>query len=326
MVKDKLEKYAYFEPIKHLIPLVEKKMRDQSINSHKYLDQALNHLLDSGGKRIRSGISLLVSSMLGVDQEKQISLAAAVEMLHTATLVHDDLIDGAMIRRGNPTLNSKWSTGAALLTGDYLFARAARLASETDSIATLTLFSDKLSIIVNGEVGQLFNKRGHATLEEYYEKIYAKTASLFELAAIGSAHLGETDVDDQNLLESYGYNIGMAFQIVDDILDYTGDQAKVGKPIVSDLRQGLVTLPAIFYLEEKGGDNRFDKYVVNDEEHDGEMDGLIDDILKSGAVDKAIEKAREFTNEGLKTLEKFADCTEKEALINLAISNVDRKY
>ncbi len=326
MVNETLKKFSFFEPVKDLIPLVDEKMREQSEGSHKYLHEALNHLLDSGGKRIRSAMAHLISTMLNVEKEKMIILAAAIEMLHTATLVHDDLIDGALLRRGNPTLNSKWSTGAAILTGDYLFARAAKLASETGSIDTMSMFAEKLSIIVNGEVVQLFSKRGYSTFEEYYEKIYAKTASLFELAAIAPAHLQGIDEEYSSLLGLYGYNIGMAFQIVDDVLDYTGDQAKVGKPIVSDLRQGLVTLPAIYYLKENQNDPRFKKYVVGGDENDGNMDGLINDILQSGAVEKAIDKAREFTEEGLKAIGEFDDCAEKVALIDLATSNISRNY
>ncbi len=184
MVSNPIKNFSFFEPVKDLIPLVDEKMREQSEGSHIYLQEALTHLLDSGGKRIRSALSLLISQMLNVEEEKMIILAAAVEMLHTATLVHDDLIDGAMLRRGNPTLNSKWSPGAAILTGDYLFARAAKLSSETGSLEIMNMFANKLSIIVNGEVTQLFSKRGRSSMEEYFQKIYAKTASLFELAAL----------------------------------------------------------------------------------------------------------------------------------------------
>ena len=152
-------------------------MREQSGGAHEYLEEAIDHLLDSGGKRIRSALSLLISSMLGVEEKQMVTLAAAVEMLHTATLVHDDLIDGALLRRGNPTLNSKWSPGAAILTGDYLFARAAKLAAETNSLEIMNMFASKLSIIVNGEVVQLFSKRGRSKFEDYYEKLQSSRHS-----------------------------------------------------------------------------------------------------------------------------------------------------
>ncbi len=326
MENERLKQFSFFEPIIELIPLVDAKMREQSEGSHEYLQDALNHLLDSGGKRIRSALTLLISSMFKVEKERMITLAAAVEMLHTATLVHDDLIDGSVLRRGNPTLNSKWSPGAAILTGDYLFARAAKLAAETNSLEIMNMFAYKLSIIVNGEVVQLFNKRGRSTMEDYFQKIHAKTASLFELASIAPVYISTKNEEDVRLLGIYGNNIGMAFQIVDDVLDYVGDQAQVGKPIVSDLRQGLVTLPALYYLEENPNDPRFEKFVIEGDEKPKDMDGLIEDILKSGAVEKAIEKAREFTNIGLRALSEFADCPEKEALSELALININRDF
>ncbi len=138
--------------------------------------------------------------------------------------------------------------------------------------------------------------------------------------------MNDENEDDVEYLGDFGNNIGMAFQIVDDILDYTGDQARVGKPIVSDLRQGLVTLPALYYLEEHPGDLRFEKYVIQGKENDDEMEGLIEDILKSGAVEKAIEKAKEFTETGLKALDRFENCAEKDALIELARSNINRDF
>jgi geranylgeranyl pyrophosphate synthase len=326
MVSNPIKNFSFFEPVKELIPLVDEKMREQSDGSHTYLQEALTHLLDSGGKRIRSALTLLISQMFYIEQEKMIILAAAVEMLHTATLVHDDLIDGAMLRRGNPTLTSKWSPGAAILTGDYLFARAAKLSSETGSLEIMNMFANKLSIIVNGEVTQLFSKRGRSSMEEYFQKIYSKTASLFELACIAPVYMNNKNKEDIVYLGDFGINIGMAFQIVDDILDYTGDQARVGKPIVSDLRQGLVTLPALFYLEEHPNDPRFEKYVIQGEDDNNDMEGLIEDILKSGAVEKAIEKAIEFTETGLKSLDHFENCAEKDALIELARSNINRDF
>jgi len=326
MVNETYNKFSYFDPIIDLIPLVDKKMREQSEGSHQYLHDALSQLLDSGGKRIRSAIALLISSMLHVNKEEMITLAAAVEMLHTATLVHDDLIDGALLRRGNPTLNSKWSIGATILTGDYFFARAAKLAAETNSLKIMNMFANKLSIVVNGEVIQLFNKHGKSSMDDYFKKINGKTGSLFEMASIAPVYLSTNDGEQVKKLGLFGSNIGMAFQIVDDVLDYSGDQTQVGKPIVSDLRQGLVTLPALYYLEENPEDPRFEKYVINGDDENGDMDGLIDDILNSGAVEKAIGKAKEITEVGLKALDDFMDCEEKEALFKLARSNINREF
>ena len=192
-------------------------MRDVTNGHHPDLGAALDHLLSSGGKRIRPAVALLTGEMLGAERDKVISLAAAIELLHTATLVHDDLIDGALLRRGIPTLNAQWTPGATVLTGDFIFACAAKLAAETKSVDLIHIFAETLATIVNGEITQMFPRLSDDYYQEYLSRIYAKTASLFELATIAPAILspmGETTTD---AAQRFGYGIGMAFQIIDDI-------------------------------------------------------------------------------------------------------------
>ena len=224
-------------------------MRTEALMYHPDLQSVLTYLLSSGGKRIRPVVTLLSGDMLGADEENLLNLAAAVELLHTATLVHDDLIDGAMLRRGIPTLNTRWSPAATVLAGDYIFARAAGFAAATNKVELMAVFSETLATIVSGEITQLFNSRGKACREDYYKRIYAKTASLFRASTYCAALISPVDQPVVNAMESFGYEIGMAFQIVDDILDFTGEQTTVGKPVANDLRQGLVTLPAICFAE-----------------------------------------------------------------------------
>ena len=186
--------------------------------------------------------------------EKVAALAAAVETLHTATLVHDDLIDNALLRRGNPTLNAMWTSAATVLTGDYLFARAAAFAAETESVRVISIFAQTLMTICSGELNQIFGSDGGqptATAREYYyQRIYSKTASLFAASAEAGALLGEAPQTEAQALRDYGHNLGMAFQIVDDVLDFAGSEGDLGKPIGSDLRQGIITLPTIHFLED----------------------------------------------------------------------------
>src|SRR3972149_2242986 len=247
-------------------------MRDMSNGHHPDLKKALDHLLSSGGKRIRPAVALLAGGMLGADPERTISLAAAAEMLHTATLVHDDLIDGALLRRGIATLNAQWSPAATVLTGDFVFAQAAKLAAETNSIPVMRLFAETLAIIVSGELTQMFTSRGVVSKEDYYKRIYAKTASMFELAAAASAMLSPVTDKVVTKMRRFGYQIGMAFQIVDDVLDFTGEQTTMGKPVASDLRQGLITLPALYFLELYPEDEEmaaiFEGRFYNDERMD----------------------------------------------------------
>ena len=294
-------------------------MREQSNGHHPDLGMALNHLLSSGGKRIRPSVCLLVGRMLGADRTRTITLAAAIELLHTATLVHDDVIDGALLRRGNPTLNAQWSPGATILTGDFLFARAAKLAAETDSIEAMKVFSKTLGVIVNGELTQLFTSKGLVNRDDYFSRIYAKTASLFETSAFTPALLTEDYQHVKEDLRVYGYEIGMAFQIMDDILDFTSDQSELGKPVASDLRQGLVTLPAIIYVEDNP-ENPDMQQVLKDSKRVSEdiFQRVVTAIRESGSIEKALVEAREFINRGLEALDRLPDLPERAALEELA--------
>ena len=171
-------------------------------------------------------------------------------------IVHQipDLIDGALLRRGNATLNAQWNLAATVLAGDFLFSQAAWLAAEVDSIDTMKMFAQTLSTIVDGEIGQAFALNSLTTREEYYERIYSKTASMFELAARAPAYLVPEDENISDALLAYGHEIGLAFQVIDDVLDFSGDVNMVGKPVAHDLQQGLLTLPSIYYLEDHPDD------------------------------------------------------------------------
>jgi geranylgeranyl pyrophosphate synthase len=294
-------------------------MRAQSDGHHPDLGAALEHLLASGGKRVRPAIALLTGNMLGADPDRLITLAAAIELLHTATLVHDDLIDGSLLRRGIPTLNAEWTPAATILTGDFIFARAAKLAAETNSVEVMRLFAETLTTIVNGEITQMF-ATDHGDLRSgYYQRIYAKTASMFVLATSAAAVLSEADEQTEEAARNYGYQIGMAFQVVDDVLDFTGEQATVGKPVGSDLRQGLITLPAIYYLEAHPEDKDL-LAVINKQNHYDEksMSRLIGVIRESSGIRESLDEARQFVHNGLKALIDLPDCPEREALKDLA--------
>ena len=316
---------TFFSPVTQEVKLVEDRMRAQADNSHPDLHAALEHLLAAGGKRIRPTLGLLVGNMLGAPLDKIVTLGAAVELLHTATLVHDDLIDGAMLRRGLPTLNTRWAPPATVLTGDFLFARAAKLAAETDHLPLMKLFSETLAIIVNGELTQMFTSRGLINRENYENRIYAKTASLFEMTARASAMVC---TDEENVIEAmrdFGYQVGMAFQIVDDILDFTGNQSAVGKPLGSDLLNGLVTLPAIYYAEANPNDPDVLSVPNGGWSNTENMTRLVNNIRASDAPRKAMSDAEQHVDRAIARLEDFEPCEERDALENLARYIVDRK-
>lgn len=258
---------ALLDPVRPGLARVEARLRrveasatNEGVSIFAPLSNAFLTLIGSGGKRLRPALALLAAEMNPTrgalqgspDYERVIALAASVEMLHTSTLVHDDVIDGALLRRGAPTLNASWSGGSTVLAGNFMFGTAAQLSAETGSVRVIRTFADTLRVIVDGELRQLLDRfRFDQPRESYYQRIYAKTASLFCAATEGAALLSSQPVDGVNMLRSYGYHLGMAFQIVDDILDFTGDEESLGKPAGSDLLQGTLTLPFFHYLRSR---------------------------------------------------------------------------
>jgi geranylgeranyl pyrophosphate synthase len=315
-----------FASVQNSLIQVEALMRAQAgTEHHPDLRIALEHLLSAGGKRIRPTMAIMAGNMLNAPHDKMITLSAAVEMLHTATLVHDDLIDGALLRRGLPTLNSRWSPAATVLTGDFLFARAAKLAAEADHQPLMKLFAETLAIIVNGELTQLFTARGVISRDNYCQRIYSKTASLFEMSTLSAAMISTQDETIHAALKSYGYETGMAFQMVDDILDFSGEQATVGKPIGSDLLHGLVTLPALYYAESYPDDPNIQYLSAGGWEDADKMQALVESIRRSNAIGQAMETARQFVDRAIIALDDLPASMDTGQLEELAKYIVDRQ-
>jgi geranylgeranyl pyrophosphate synthase len=321
-----LNSITFSTSVQDQLQFVEDRIREQAGEQHHPdLHSALEHLLSAGGKRIRPTLGLLVGNMLGAPEEKLVTLGASVELLHTATLVHDDLIDGALLRRGMPTLNARWSPAATVLTGDFLFARAAKLASETDYLPLMNLFAETLATIVNGELTQMFSARGVIDRDNYYQRIYAKTASLFEMATLAAAMVATEAEDVRESMRVFGYEVGMAFQIVDDILDFTGEESAVGKPIGSDLLHGLVTLPAIYYAEDHPNNEDVLTLPEGGWKNTERVQRLVDSIRQSPAILQSMGEARQAVSRALESLSDAPNSPEREALENLAKFIVDRK-
>ncbi len=316
---------AFLSPVQAQLQRVEERLHAQTANRHPDLRAAVEQILAAGGKRIRPTLGLLVGYMLGAPEEKLITLGAAVELLHTATLVHDDLIDGSLLRRGMPTLNARWSPAATVLTGDFLFARAAKLAAETDHLPLMHLFAETLAVIVNGELNQMLAGRGVVNREAYYHRIYAKTASLFEMTSRAAAMISPASEQTVEALGKFGYETGMAFQIVDDVLDYTGEQTAMGKPIGSDLLNGLVTLPAIYYAEAFPEDPDVKSLRDGGWASQDRMARLVESIRTTNAVKSAMDEANQHVERALLILEGFEPGSERAGLENLARFIVDRK-
>ncbi len=305
---------------------VEQRMREVSKTEYERLAAVVDYLLDSGGKRLRPAMAILASKFYPADHARVISLAAALEMLHTATLVHDDMVDDSPMRRGNPTLNASWNGGATVLAGDYLFAWAAFLCTETKSVRVMSLFAQALMTICSGELKGIFDSDWrHQTREDYYQRIYSKTASLFALAAEGGAILSDAPKREVQAMHAYGRNLGMAFQVVDDVLDFVGDERDLGKPVGHDLRQGILTLPTMYFLD-RYPQHRAVSGVLNGHEQDEEkVQEVVATIRDSGAIEAAMTEAKDFALKGQEALRILPHNKYRQAMLDLADYVVGRR-
>ena len=286
------------------------------------LEAALAGLIAAGGKRLRPRMALLVGGMLDAQPGALVSLAAAIEMLHTATLIHDDLVDGSGLRRGVETLNARWSAAASVLVGDLAFTRAAELILGTRTLPVVEMFTRTMGLMVEGEVGQLARLRGIANRAEYFRWIGAKTAALFELACGAPALLSAAGEQAFMPARRFGYAVGMAFQIVDDVLDYTGNPGLLGKPVGSDLHQGTMTLPALIYLEEHPGDAQLAKILQHERLEEPALEALVERIRRSEAANLSLEIAHGFIREALDELALLPACPARFALVEIALDIV----
>ncbi|MDP2726228.1 MAG: polyprenyl synthetase family protein, partial [Dehalococcoidia bacterium] len=285
---------SLFKSIQEDLPEVQQLIQSLGRADSSWLSELLSYVLRPGGKRLRSALTLLAGQFYNYDRERLLTMAAAVELLHIATLVHDDTIDRAEFRRGISTVNAHWDGTVAILAGDYLFAQSAVLAASTGSMRVVQLFARTLMTIVDGEMQQQRSAFAwDQTREEYYQRISRKTASLFSMATESGAVLSGAPEPVVQSLISYGYNLGMAFQIVDDILDFMGEEHEMGKPVGSDLLQGTVTLPALLYMELYP-QNDLVRLVLENHGNDGHAKKAIEAIRTSKAISEAYKVAGDF--------------------------------
>jgi geranylgeranyl pyrophosphate synthase len=278
---------------------VEARLEESARVDFPVASELILGLVRAGGKRLRPLVLLLAARSYAYDRDTLITAAAGVELLHTASLVHDDTVDRAALRRGRPTLNSVLSSGAVILLGDYLFAQSAMLAAATNSPRVVSIFASTLADICDGQLREMFvAHRLDQSREEYERRIYGKTASLFAGAAEMGAIIGQAPAAHVAALRQFGSDIGMAFQIVDDVLDFSAGADQLGKPAGHDLTQGTVTLPTIIYASGlTAGSTALDRLqaVVS-----GELDDppsilqVVNEVRESGALEAAMAEAARF--------------------------------
>ena len=290
------------------------------IQNDEAVQERLEHVLASPGKRIRPAITLLTTRLSGdAPNETAIMMAAAVELLHVATLVHDDMVDSADLRRGRATASNLWGGRVAVLLGDYLFAASARFVCDTNNIRVVRQFAETIMQLSNGELSELMSCFSpDQTRELYLTRINHKTASLFTTASETGAVLAGYAEDDVQRMSRYGYKLGMAYQIMDDVLDFTSSSETLGKPACNDLRQGILTLPSIRLMERSPGDNAILDFV-NGAPDDRELllARAADEIRAAGFLDECIGEATGYSNSARVELDTFPDSASKASLIAL---------
>jgi geranylgeranyl pyrophosphate synthase len=304
---------------------VEALIRSTSRVDFQYMAELLEYSLEAGGKRIRPALTLLSGQFYDYDTSYIYPMAVAVELLHTATLIHDDAIDKSAVRRGRSTINAVWGEDQAILLGDYLFARAGETCASTGNVRVIRLFSQTLATISSGEIRQAYDAfRLEQTREDYFYKIGRKTASLFQLSTESGAVLSGAPESAVQALVEYGYNLGIAFQIVDDILDFIGTREELGKPVGSDLMQGTLTLPSMLLLERYPGNNPVQR-IFQQSGGAEEVQRAIEMVRDSGVAQECYELASEYVSEGCRGLDILPDVPARSALRELAEYVVSRR-
>jgi octaprenyl-diphosphate synthase len=290
------------------------------------IPEVAGYLVSLGGKRLRPLLTVATAELCGYQGDRHIQLAACVEFIHTATLLHDDVVDESFLRRGMPSANAKWSNPASVLVGDFLFSRAFELMVADGSFPILKILSKASSTIIEGEIMQLSASHNlHLDEKAYLDIIEAKTACLFSAATRVGAVVANASETQQDHLAHFGHFLGLAFQLMDDVLDYTADQEKLGKQVGDDFREGKVTFPVIIAYKE-GTDNDFWEEAILKGSRDEKMLTQATDILKrTGALMKTQQLAQHFIDKAIAQLESFPNSHLKTALQDLAYFSVYRE-
>ncbi len=323
-------------PLNRLLGLVSQDMAevnrvilDRMQSSVGMIPNLADYLMSAGGKRVRPMLTVAAARMLGYQGGDHVKLAATVEFIHTATLLHDDVVDGSELRRGQAAANRVWSNAASVLVGDFLFARAFNLMVETNSLRVLDILASASSVIAEGEVRQLAAANDIALgREDYHAIIEAKTAALFAAATQVAAVIAQAPAEVEERLFRYGRELGMAFQLVDDALDYGGSQARLGKAVGDDFREGKMTMPVVLAVAAGDSEERrfWARVIEAGDQQDGDLERAIAILGRHGALEATAEAARRHAHTAQDALAGFPPGPYRDALINLADFVVTRAH
>lgn len=310
---------SFYAPIREELALVDERVAGVVSSAPREMREPLAHAVAGRGKRVRPAITILASRLRSRASEDPVQMGVAIELLHLATLIHDDTVDNANVRRGRATLSSIWGPEVAILVGDYLFASSATSVCETGNIRVIRRFvAQTITELATGELDERMTAYDCGqTRQQYLERIYNKTASLFTTAAECGALLGGAPEEEVQRLKAYGLNLGMAFQVVDDILDYEGSALEVGKPVGNDLAQGVLTLPALLLIERyPDGNPVADLCRTRDEK--AHLERALEWVRSSGIIAEAYKVADEYRRSAVDALAGLPDSRYRNALLEIA--------
>lgn len=318
-----------FASIQEDLEQVDRTFQQRATSGLDILNSASMHALSSPGKRLRTAITLLSGKLNTYRFDKLLPLSVAYEMVHLATLIHDDIVDEAKTRRGNPTVNALWGDKIAILLGDYYFAKTAGLIADIEDPRVDHLFSDTVATVCEGTIMEMMTAgRIDLTIQTYDEKIKNKTACLIAACSKGGAIVSGASEEEITWLEEYGMHLGMAFQIIDDVLDYTEDQSTIGKPAGNDLRQGMVTLPLIYALQEEGQEDKYQivQSLLGATTHDeAAMQEVVAWVVQGAGIKRALMDAYAHGNQAREALLHFPSSTDRDVLNELIDFVITRK-
>ena len=322
--------YQLKDTVEDKLLLVEDKIKSKLMSEVELVKKMTDYHLDTGGKRLRALLTLGSAKLCGYSKgTRDINLAACVELIHSATLMHDDVIDNGSVRRGKKTLNKIWDNHSSVLVGDYLLSRCFEMMVEDGNLEVLKLLSSTSSKIAQGEVLQLQHKGEVDMLEETYLKIIsAKTAELFAAATKVGAILSDMKTKEKEALEFYGRNLGLTFQIADDTLDYNSEIKLFGKEIGQDFYEGKITLPIILLFQKAKEEEKekLQKIFSKSVREENDLDYSVSLIKKYNIIKECYQKAQHFINLASNSLSVFNDCKEKDILENLTSFSLSRNF
>jgi octaprenyl-diphosphate synthase len=311
------------------IEAINRIILDKAVSDVEMIPELAHHLIDSGGKRLRPMLALASARLCGYQGNGHIRTASAVEFMHTATLLHDDVVDESATRRGRKTARMIWGNQASVLVGDFLLGQAFKMFVDVGSLPVLRIMSNAAATIAEGEVMQLAASKNTSTTEDdYLAIINAKTAALFSAAAESGAALAQRPAEEQSALRSYGKNLGLAFQLVDDALDYAGDSNHLGKSVGDDFREGKITLPVILSFRRGSGEERrfWNRTISAGEIKDGDLEQAVSLMRKHKAIEATFERARSYGAVARDALAIFPASREKDALEQVIAFCIGRSH